>query len=536
MRKLTNLLVLLLIVAMTFISCNTSVDPNSDTISDTSPTTNSNIDTSTTTNSNTTPEPQLSADEILLLSLKSDLKSAMTENTQDYKVIFCDDTNKPTLADGEKAIWVDELFDAYPNSADAAEASITAVYIYYPMHNDPSQYNDSELMSMGATRIFAYLGIPDGATAQNKAKGIVCTHGGEGHAYAKYCLEAVRHGYAAIAFDTEGYHATSGTHANILDLLGHKEKDYFTTSRSAITEQWLYYVISDCAFANTVLRSLDNVDESKVGITGISWGGLSVTLASCYDSRFAFCVPMYISYFSSKNTNAGKFASDSYNPGFDEFCTALWQDAETLEGNKVPTLIINSQNDTWADISCTMMTYDTLKKNNNNVYLLIKPNLPHSQEAGASQPEIYRFADFVCSGYGDEKSFYTTDKEITNSLGRSYELKVTVPQNITDVTATLYYTKSAISYSKNFVAEPTFNNVTLTKSGTVGTDDNGNSVYTFTVTVPEDAYLYYISFTGSSAYDNSITSPYTYQGNQIFHGKIFGSSSIVVLDGGSINK
>ena len=277
------------------------------------------------------------------------------------------------------------------------------------MNEDPSQYNDTELKSMGAIRIFAYLGIPSDATAEHKVNGIVCTHGGGGHAYAKYCLEAVRHGYAAIAFDTEGYHATSGIAANKQDPLGHTEKDKFTTAKKAITEQWLYYVISDCAFSNTVLRALSNVDTNKVGITGISWGGLSVTVASCYDQRFAFCVSVYISYFISNQNNMGKFGDSTYNPGLDKFGTALWQDSEILEGNRVPTLLINSQKDMFADISSTMMTYNTLKKNNNNVYMLIKPDLPHSQEAGASQPEIYRFADFVCSRYGNEKSFYTID-------------------------------------------------------------------------------------------------------------------------------
>lgn len=527
MKKITRALLLLLIVMITFISCNkTPVDstetPNIET-------TNS----SSTDESGDTTAPELSEEEKLLLSLKNDIKSAMNENTKDYKVIFCDQTNKPTLADNEKAIWVDELFRVDTASLGSPKSTINAIYIYYPMHEDPSQYNDTELKSMGATRIFAYLGIPDRATAENKAKGIVCTHGGEGHAYAKYCLEAVLHGYAAIAFDTEGYHATSGIHANIPDPLGHKEKDFFTTAKDPIKDQWMYYVISDCAFANTVLRSLPYVDAEKVGITGISWGGLSVTLASCYDSRFAFCVPMYISYFSSKNTNAGKFASNDYNPGFDDFCAALWQDAEILEGNKVPTLIINSQNDTWADISCTMMTYNTLKKNNNNVYLLIKPDLTHSQEVGAAQSEIYRFADFVCSGYINQKSFYTIDKEITNTLGRTYEIKVTAPQNITDVTANIYYTKSAISYNRHFIVKTRFNKITLAQVGTVGTDSNGNSVYTFTVNVPDDAYMYYISFEGNSAYDNNIVSPYK-DYNQVFHGKVFGSSGLVVLDDGPI--
>ena len=239
----------------------------------------------------------------------------MAENTKDYKVLYCGKAGNPTLADGEKAIWVKELFKAYPNSTDKAEASIKAVYVYYPMHDDPSQFTDAQLKSKGAMRVFAYIGIPDGATAQNKVNGIVCTHGGSGQAYAKYCLEAVRHGFAAIAFDTEGCYAKSGieAEAKLVDTLGHKGKDKFTTARDEITKQWMYYVISDCAFMNTVLRSLDCVDENKVGITGISWGGLAVTVASCYDPRLAFCVPVYLSYFTNAPENFGKFCATTYN-------------------------------------------------------------------------------------------------------------------------------------------------------------------------------------------------------------------------------
>ncbi|MBE6549807.1 MAG: hypothetical protein E7670_05205 [Ruminococcaceae bacterium] len=473
------------------------------------------------------------AEEALLMSLKQDINTAMTENTKDHKVLFCGDANNPTLAEGEKAIWVEELFDAYPESTDKDEAAIKAVYVYYPMHDDPSQLTDTQLKNMGATRVFAYLGIPDGATAQNKAKGMVCTHGGGGQAYAQYCLEAVRHGYAAIAFDTEGCYAESGIKAlsTLKDTLGHKGKDKFTTAKSALTEQWIYYVISDCAFMNTVLRSLDNVDETKVGITGISWGGMSVTTASCYDSRFAFCIPVYLSYFTSSQTNTGKFGDSTYNPGFDEFAAELWHNAQALEGSRVPTLIINSQKDTFADISSTMMTYNTLKKNNSHAYMLIKPDLVHGQAQGASPAEIYRFADWVCSGYANEKSFYTFDKEITHSLGKSYEVKVAVPSNITDVTATLYYTTEALSYSSSYVLEQTFASVAVSQTGDITTDSNGNSVYTFTVAVPDDAYLYYISFAGESQYDADITVTYT----DAFKGKILGSTGIVVVNGGSIN-
>ena len=525
--KKPMIIIFLLIVVVLITACNITGNTPEETL----PTTET-TDPSTSGDATKPTTPSLTTEE-LLLSLKNDLKTAMTENTKDYKVIFCDDANKPTLADDEKAIWVQELFPAYPGSSNKAEASIKAVYVYYPMHDDPSQFSDAQLKTMGAIRVFAYLGIPDGATAQNKVSGIVCTHGGSDQAYAKYCLETVRHGFAAIAFDTEGCYATSGTSAkaDLIDKLGHTGKDKFATAKQKLEKQWMYYAISDCAFMNTVLRSLDCVDENKVGITGISWGGLAVTIASCYDSRLAFCVPVYLSYFTSNQTNTGKFGSLSCNYGFDEFAAALWEDAATLEGSRVPTLIINSQKDTFADISSTSLTYNTLKKNNPHAYMLIKPDLVHGQKQGASPAEIYRFGKWVCSGYANENSFYTIDKEITYTLGNNYEINVTVPSNITNVNATLYYTTSALSYNSSFALEQTFSTSNLVQKGSVTIDGNGNSVYTFTVNVPSNAYLYFLSFKGDSAYDASL--PVTYE--DAFKGKIYASTDVIVLNGGSIN-
>ncbi len=525
------IIVFLLTLAILFTACKNVTDLPQESLASSTTTA---VGTTTSNSAQESTAPPLTAEQKLLLSLKEDLSTAMTENTKDHKVLFCGKSGNPTLAEGEKAIWVKELFSAYPNSMDKAEASVKAVYVYYPMHDDPSQFTDAQLKTMGAMRVFAYLGIPDGATVQNKVNGIVCTHGGGGQAYAKYCLEAVRHGFAAIAFDTEGCYATSGIEAKatLKDTLGHKGKDKFSTAKNDLTEQWMYYVISDCAFMNTVLRSLDCVDENKVGITGISWGGLAVTVASCYDSRLAFCVPVYLSYFTSSQTNTGKFGDSKYNPGFDKFAADLWQDAATLEGSKVPTLIINSQKDTFADTSSTSMTYNTLKKNSPYSNMLIKPNLVHGQKQGASPAEIYRFGKWVCSGFANENSFYTIDKQITHTLGNSYEIKVTVPSNIKNVKATLYYTTKALSYNSDYALEQTFSSSSLTQKGSVTTDANGNSVYTFTVNVSSSAYLYYISFNGDSAYDASL--PKTY--DDAFKGKIYGSTDIVVVNGGSINK
>lgn len=477
----------------------------------------------------------------MLANLQADLTARMTQNTADYPVLVAGTLNGSTATDingnsytlkaGEKAIWLQYAPELNPTSG--ALTHTYAVYFWYPMATDPLSYTTTEggaevldvntLKAMGAIRVFAYMSVPNGAT-----QGIVCVHGGGGHAYASYTATAANHGYAAIAFDTEGYHADgTGGSANVVDALGHKAKDSFKTAREAITEQWMYYAISDCAFANTILRSINGVSEDKVGITGISWGGLTTSIATCYDQRFAFAVPVYLSYYLGYGENLAQFTSVA-----EPFAAALWQDESVLEANMVPTLILNSQKDLWADINSSVRTYETMKKNNEHVYLVIKPDLSHSQQAGAPPAEIYRFGDWVCSGYGDEKACYETDRTVTNKLGKEYKVQLTVAKDLTNPTATMYYTTSAITYAGGNVEQAFYTkNVELTY---VGKDADGNSIYEMTVSVPNEAYLYFISYKAASSYDAGVYSPYD-SSQTAFKGYVYGSSSIIVVNGGAIN-
>ncbi len=473
----------------------------------------------------------------VLADLKADLAAKMKVQTAEYPVLIAGTLNGSTaqtvngdsytLKDGEKAIWLQYATELNP----ASYANISAVYFWYPMATDPLSYkldtgalDVATLDAMGAIRVFAYMSVPENAT-----QGIVCVHGGGGHAYAAYTATAANHGYAAIAFDTEGYHASgTGGSANVVDELGHKAKDSFSTARDAIEKQWMYYAISDCAFANTILRSLDSVDDGKVGITGISWGGLTTSIATCYDQRFAFAIPVYLSYYLGYGDNTAMFGSIQ-----DAFAADLWQDVAVLEANMVPTLILNSEKDLWADINSSVKTYESMKKNNPNVYLVIKPSLSHSQQAGAPPAEIYRFGDWVCSNYGAEKSCYATESVITNKLGTSYTTKLTVAKDLTSPTATLYYTTEAITYGGGGVVDQIFYTADVALSY-LETDASGNAVYTMTVTVPDNAYLYYISYKAASAYDAGVSSPYD-SSQSAYKGFVYGSSSIVVVNGGDIN-
>ena len=45
--------------------------------------------------------------------------------------------------------------------------------------------------------------------------------------------------------------------------------------------------------AHTLLASQEGIDPDKVGIMGLSWGGLITSITMGLDNRNAFAIPMY---------------------------------------------------------------------------------------------------------------------------------------------------------------------------------------------------------------------------------------------------
>jgi dienelactone hydrolase len=55
----------------------------------------------------------------------------------------------------------------------------------------------------------------------------------------------------------------------------------------------MYHAVADTILANSLLRSLAGVDADKVGVMGISWGGVITSTVIGIDERFAFAIPTY---------------------------------------------------------------------------------------------------------------------------------------------------------------------------------------------------------------------------------------------------
>lgn len=158
------------------------------------------------------------------------------------------------------------------------------------------------LPSLGKpTKVFAWLGLPPNRSG--KAPGVVLVHGGGGTAFKEWVKKWNDHGFAAIAIAVEGQtdrqaptRAKSESNPRGWERHAHAgpaRQGIYGDSAAPLADQWMYHAVADVTLANSLLRALPEVDAAKVGVCGISWGGIITSTVVGIDTRFAFAIPIY---------------------------------------------------------------------------------------------------------------------------------------------------------------------------------------------------------------------------------------------------
>ncbi|MGJ8653725.1 MAG: acetylxylan esterase [Opitutaceae bacterium] len=282
-------------------------------------------------------------------------------------------------------------------------------------------------------RVFAYIGIPE---SDEPLPAMVLVHGGGGTAFHKWVKLWNDRGYAAIAMDLEGHlpeDVASGGGRLSHDYSGPSRVGRFGDAELPLQEQWMYHAVSDIFTAHTLLASLPEVDADRIGVTGISWGGILSSLVSGIDARYKCAAPVYgcgylyesHGHFKSVQGDAQKF----------------WDPARHFADGSVPTLWVNGDTDGHFSVNTTSRSFETTS---DHAWLSIHPGMAHGHGAGWDPkrvPEIYAFADYYLKGEG------TTPPRIKKQpSGRSFRL---VYESETPIeSATVYYLNESITYRK----------------------------------------------------------------------------------------
>ncbi|MDA0990368.1 MAG: acetylxylan esterase [Verrucomicrobia bacterium] len=237
-----------------------------------------------------------------------------------------------------------------------------------------------------ATDVFAYLGIPP--AIDRPVPGIVCVHGGGGRAFRQWVELWVARGYAAIAMDLSGRDGAGDRLPN-----GGPEQDHGAKFSTTLAWQdcWTYHAVAAVMRANSLLGALPEVAPSRIGVTGISWGGYVTCIAAGVDPRWACAIPVYGCGFLQHNSH------DDWMSIFSSMTPRqrqVWHDrcdpSIYLPDATKPMLFISGTNDVAypldsLDMSCSLPSGPVTR--------CVRPEMPHGHEAGWEPEEIYIFAD-----------------------------------------------------------------------------------------------------------------------------------------------
>lgn len=244
------------------------------------------------------------------------------------------------------------------------------------------------------TRIFAWWGLPEGASADRKVPAMVLVHGGGGTAFASWVKTWNDRGYAAIAMDNCGgipqgerdgqahpRHAWSGPSGWQLSV---------AQVNDPLTDQWTYHAVAAVMRCHSFLRSRPEVDAGRIGLTGISWGGYLTSIVGAVDGRFRFAAPVYGCGFYELNPEwDGRMATD--RKLYDRWL-ALWDPKNYLPSARTPYLWCCGTNDRFYPLdavrrSCALLGEDA------PLNLSLKLRMRHAHPPAGDPPEITALAN-----------------------------------------------------------------------------------------------------------------------------------------------
>lgn len=241
------------------------------------------------------------------------------------------------------------------------------------------------------TRVFAWLGVPQ--HRDGKLPGIVLVHGGGGTAYKEWVKKWNDCGFAAISIAIEGQtdEPLPGGQRGVAWKrhlwAGPAREGIYGDTAELLTNQWMYHAVADTVLANSLMRSLPEVNAKKIGVAGISWGGVITSTVIGIDGRFAFAIPIYgCGHLFDAENFWGKALGN--NAVYRE----VWDPMVRIKQARMPVLWFSWPGDEHFPLNCQAACY--LAARGPRMVALL-PGMRHSHPAGWNPPDSYAFAESI---------------------------------------------------------------------------------------------------------------------------------------------
>lgn len=274
------------------------------------------------------------------------------------------------------------------------------------------------------TRVFCWYGVPEGIEPGQKLPAVVLLHGGGGNVYPEWVKKWNDQGYIAISLALEGQlpgirnTSLPEPYYPVHDFSGPYRQGFFNDlENESLQDQWFYHAVADAIIANSLLRSFPEVDSTKIGLTGISWGGILANVVAGLDDRFAFIIPVYgCGYLHETPTYSTMLGR--LNPDAQSFYLENWEPSLYIPFHAAPTLFVNGTNDCHFSMNSFTKTYESSP---NEKYLRVEHNMLHGHAPGWTPNSIYAFADYVVRGGSKPFLVYSIELTARGEATFSYE-------------------------------------------------------------------------------------------------------------------
>ena len=243
-------------------------------------------------------------------------------------------------------------------------------------------YYEGEPFNGKPTRIFAYYARPDHGKGPFPA--MVLVHGGGGKAFAEWADRWSQRGYVALAMDLSG----NGSNGRLPDG-GPDQSDtnkfrHFTPVEAR--EMWTYHAVAAAIRGHSLLAAQKEVDKTRIGITGISWGGYLTCIIAGLDHRLKVAVPVYGCGFLDQNS-VWLATFEKMPPELRQRWVSFFDPSQYLGGVNCPILFLNGSNDFAYPMDSYQKCYRLVKS---PMSLSLRVRLPHGQTQLLEEGDVHQ--------------------------------------------------------------------------------------------------------------------------------------------------
>lgn len=267
-------------------------------------------------------------------------------------------------------------------------------------------------------RTFCFIASPE--STEKKGPAVVLVHGAGGNAYAEWACEFAKKGYTAISIDTNAtcFEKSVAEARKDNPYAVRQDTGGFGGIDGKPRENWIYGSVAQIVSAASYLKSLKQVDETSVGVVGISWGGVLSLNALGADAGFAAGAIIYSGGFITEDVlgeQTGLFSDyakkRAYETRFDPSAYA--------ENVRVPVLMTAGLTDGAFSPVNRKRTYDLFNTKPEFAFL---PYIFHDNESNFCNANVFAFLDKVlmkkengarlCVEVSDGMLYVKTDKSV----------------------------------------------------------------------------------------------------------------------------